>query len=130
MTTISQVVNGRPAVPGLMTANVIVIKGVGIGVRCHDLTDAELLALVVGLRTGPVHLSHLSMAQTLAVVPGVTRAAVFAATREHYRNGGNGNANGNGTAPTAPAIAADLIAAAGSFDQAIAVLHALNNNGG
>src|SRR5262249_53624943 len=111
MKTTTLVVNDRLVVPGFVTT-APTIKGVGVGVRCRDAYHADRVQLAVQLHRGEVNLTQLTLLQAAAIVPGVTRAEVVAATRRN----GNGHTDGNGIG--AAAIAADLVAAAGGVDQA------------
>jgi hypothetical protein len=68
-----------------------VVKGRGIGLR--RLTHKQQVELAVDVWTGAKHLSHLSMLQTRAAIPGVSAAEIYQAAKRRNNNGGNG---GNG----------------------------------
>jgi hypothetical protein len=55
--------------------------------------------LAVDVWSGAKHLSHLSMLQTRAAIPGVSAAEIYQANKR--RNNGNGNGGGGNGAVTA-----------------------------
>jgi hypothetical protein len=113
--------------------NPTIVKGKGIGHR--RLSGDDGADLVLDFWTCVKHLDQPSLQQALALVPGVSRAAVYKArARRNENNGGNGGSGDNGAAanPPSPAtLAADLIKTVG-FDTALDLLVQIDggNNGG
>jgi len=121
--------------------NPTIVKGKGIGHR--RLSGDDGADLVLDFWTCVKHLDQPSLQQALALVPGVSRAAVYKArARRNENNGGNGgsgdnggdhagNGNGAGNPPSPATLAADLIKTVG-FDTALDLLVQIDggNNGG
>jgi hypothetical protein len=71
-----------------------VIKGRGIGLR--RLTHKQRVELAVDVWSGAKRLSHLSMLQTHAAIPGVSAAEIYQANKRRNNGNGNGGGGGNG----------------------------------
>ena len=106
------------------------------GLNHRKMGNQERLSFGVGLWDGTIPLNHFTRDQVCALLPGVTKLALYRAARTR-RNGGNGgdhagNGNGAGANPPSPAtLAADLIKTVG-FDTALDLLVQIDggNNGG
>jgi hypothetical protein len=106
------------------------------GLNHRKMGNQERLSFGVGLWDGTIPLNHFTRDQVCALLPGVTKLALYRAARAR-RNGGDGgdraeNGNGDGSNLPSPAtLAADLIRTVG-IAEAIDLLVRVNggNNGG
>jgi hypothetical protein len=102
----------------------------GDGLNHRKMDNQERLSFGVDLWVGEIPLNHFTLDQVCALLPGVTKTALYRAVRAR-RNGGNHaeNDNGDGSNPPSPAtLAADLIETVG-FDTALDLLVAVSNDG-